>query len=78
MDRIKRISSSIKHIFYVYSEASLAVFAIVSAGMSLGAGLAEGGPFLVWLALPVAGLLTACALLNVLIIVRSEREYPSI
>lgn len=65
----------LNRIFYIYSEASGAVFMAFSALVEFACGLAIGGDIQLWIANPAAGFFASVALLGVLHIIRSERIY---
>jgi hypothetical protein len=65
---------TIKRAFYIYSEASLAVFLFFCAGMELLASFATTDAFIAWLALHAAAAFAVVGLLMALYVVRAVRR----
>lgn len=67
--------TKLNHVFYIYSESSMAALMIVGALIELLCGAALGGEIQMYLANPAAALFAVIALLNVWYVVRAERRF---
>lgn len=66
---------TVSRLFYVHTDASMAVFLVVGALIELACGALLGGDIQLYLANPAAGFMACAALICVWSIYRFERRY---